>query len=316
VKENLVNFGRRTSLRQLRALGAVAQTGGISAAAGLLGVTPPAVSQQLKLLQDALGGVPLLERGPAGNRASEAGREVLAALGRVEAALADCAAAIDALRAMDVGRVSVGVISTAKYFAPFALAAFQRRHPRIELQLRVANRREMVAALEGFELDLAIMGYPPEHLALDRVVLGEHPHVIIAAPGHPLVGRGRISLAEAAAQTFLLREPGSGTRDLMQRLFGAAETAGGRRIEIGSNETIKQAVMADMGVALLSAHTVAAEVADGRLVILDVEGLPVLRQWFLVRRTEKRPLPAAAALWAYLVDHGEGFLPKLAAASG
>jgi len=311
MKEKLPSFARQTSLRQLRALGALADTGSVSAAASRLSLTPPAVSQQLHLLEVALGGVPLFERAPSGARLTEAGREVLAALGRVEAALADCAAAIEALRGMDGGRVTVGVVSTAKYFAPFALAAFQRRHPKVELRVLVSNRREMVAALEAFELDVAVMGYPPEGLVLDRVVIGDHPHVIIAAPSHPMVGQAGISLTEVFAEPFLLREPGSGTRDLMVRLFGSLAVAPGPRMEIGSNETIKQAVMAGMGIALLSAHTIAAEVSAGRLAILDVDGLPVVRQWFAVRRSEKRPLPAAIALWEHLVHHGAEFLPQI-----
>lgn len=112
-----------------------------------------------------------------------------------------------------------------------------------------------------------------------------------------------------AREAFLLRAPGSGTRDLMRRLFGATDPAGGPRVEIGSNETNKQAVMAGMGVALLSAHTIAAEVSNGRLTVLDVEGLPVVRQWFVVRRSEKRLLPAAQALWDHLARSGAGILP-------
>ena len=198
MKEKLVNFARHTSLRQLRALGAVAGTGGVTAAAAQLSLTPPAVAQQLKLLEDALGGVPLLERTPAGMRPTEAGREALAALGRIEAALEDCAAAIEALRGMEGGRVAVGVTSTAKYFAPFALAAFQRAHPGVEMRLSVGNRQQVVAALEGFELDLAVMGYPPDHFPVERAVLGPHPHVIIAPPGHPLARRRAIPLGALA----------------------------------------------------------------------------------------------------------------------
>lgn len=312
MKENLVNFPRRTSLRQLRAVGALVRTGSMAAAAEALGVTPPAVAQQLRLLEDALGGVPVVERTPGGARPTDAGQEVIAALGRVEAALADCAAAIEALRGMEGGRVAVGVISTAKYFAPFALAAFQRAYPRVALRVLVGNRQEMLAALEGFELDVAITGNPPENFAVERAVIGDHPHVIIAPPDHPLARRHDVTLAEVATEKFLLREPGSGTRDLMRRLFGDALEAG-PRMEIGSNETIKQAVMAGMGVALLSAHTVAAEVADGRLRVLDVVGLPVIRQWFVVRRSEKRLLPAAAALWDHLARDGAAFLPRMAA---
>jgi DNA-binding transcriptional LysR family regulator len=315
MKENLVNFPRRTSLRQLRALGAVTSAKSISAAAQLLAVTPPAVSQQLQLLETALGGVPLYERTATGMRPTEAGREVLTALERIESALSDCAAAIDALRGMGGGRVSVGVISTAQYFAPFALAAFQSTHPMIEMRIQVGNRSDIISGLEKFNLDLALMGYPPEHFPVERAIIGDHPHVFIAAPDHWLAKRRRISLAGIARETFLLREPGSGTRALMLGLFSGANLPSGPRTEIGSNETIKHAVMAGMGVSLVSAHIVAAEVADGRLVVLDVEGLPIVRQWFAVRRSERRQLPAADALWEHLRRSGAQFLPKMPVAS-
>jgi LysR family transcriptional regulator for metE and metH len=311
MKEKLSSFARTTSLRQLRALAAVAEAGSISAAAAALGLTPPAVSQQLRLLETALGQVPLLARGRGGLGATPAGHEVLAALARIEAALADCTAAVDALRGLSRGAVSIGVVSTAKYFAPFALAAFQRAHPGIEISVRVGNRQQIVELLEGFALDIAITGYPPDRLKLDRAVIGAHPHVIIAAPDHRLVRRRKIPLEGLAVETFLLREQGSGTRDLMHRLFGAAMPPGGAAVEVGSNETIKQAVMAGMGIALLSAHTVAAEVRDGRLAVLDVQGLPVVRQWFVVRRQDARVLPAAQALWDHFVSAGSSFLPRL-----
>ena len=308
--EKLVNFPRRTSLRQLRALGAVTSAKTLSAAAQLLSVSPPAVSQQLQLLEDALGGVPLYERTTTGMRPTEAGREVLTALERVEAALTDCASAIDALRGIGGGRVSVGVISTAQYFAPFALAAFQRTHPMVELRIMVGNRADMIAGLETFNLDVALMGYPPEHFPLERAIVGDHPHVVIAAPDHWLVRRRRIPLAEIARETFLVREPGSGSRALLLGLLSAANLPSGPRTEIGGNETIKHAVMAGMGVAMVSAHIIAAEVAAGRLAILDVEGLPIVRQWFAVRRSERRLLPAAQALWEHLRRSGSRFLPK------
>jgi LysR family transcriptional regulator for metE and metH len=237
----------------------------------------------------------------------------LAALERVEAALSDCATAIQALKGMDGGRVAVGVISTAKYFAPFALAAFQRSYPNVEMRIAVGNRSEIIAALERFDLDIAVMGRPPEHFRIERAVIGDHPHVMIAAADHWLVKRRQVSLAEVAREAFLLREPGSGTRALLLGLFSRADLPIGPRMEIGSNETIKQAVMAGMGIALLSAHTIAAEVADGRLAVLDVEGLPIVRQWFVVRRSERRLLPAAQALWNHFVWSGADFLPNTSA---
>ncbi len=318
MKEKLSPFARRTSLRQLRAFGAYVRAGSISGAAETLGLTPPAVSQQLKLLEEALGRVPLTLRDREGVRPSEAGEEVLLALDRIEAALADCAAAVGALAGLERGSVAVGVVSTAKYWAPFALAAFQRSRPGVELKVRVGNRQQIVAALAGLELDLAIMGYPPEDQPLERATLGDHPHVIVAPPDHPRVGARGIPIGELAHERFLLREPGSGTRALLRRLL---ERAGIRPVseelllpgaaEIGSNETIKQAVMAGMGIALLSAHTVAAEVREGRLAVLDVEGLPIVRTWYLVRRRDRRILPAARALWEHLLREAASFLPTL-----
>jgi LysR family transcriptional regulator for metE and metH len=133
--------------------------------------------------------------------------------------------------------------------------------------------------------------------------------VITAAPEHPLASRRGLALAELAGESFLMRELGSGTRTLVERLFAEARMDPSIGMEIGSNETIKQAVMAGMGIAFLSAHTIAAEVADGRLAVLDVTGLPVVRQWFVVRRREKRLLPAARALWDHLATAGCRFLP-------
>ena len=160
MKGNLSRFARRTSLRQLRALGAVVATGTITGAAERLGLTPPAIGQQLRLLEEALGGIPLTERVGMVQRPTEAGREVLTALDRVEAALRDCGEAIEALQGLGRGRIAVGVIGTAKYFAPFALAAFQREQPNVELRIAVGNREEIIAGLDSREMDLAIIGRP------------------------------------------------------------------------------------------------------------------------------------------------------------
>jgi LysR family transcriptional regulator for metE and metH len=310
MKEKLNPALRGVTLKQLRTLAAVIRGGTVAAAADSLAVTPPAVSQQLRLLEETLQ-VPLAERTPAGMRATAAGHEVLAALGRIEAALSDCAAAIAALRGMQGGRVVVGVISTAKYFAPSALAAFMRKEPGVEIRLLVGNRTEIIGALRDLEIDIAVMGRAPDEVPVERAVIGDHPHVVIAGPRHRLAGARGLRLTALAAETFLLREAGSGTRELLRTLLAADGLDPGLGMEMGSNETIKQAVMAGMGIALLSAHTVAAELADGRLVALDLVGLPVLRQWFVVRNRDKRLLPAAQALWDHLVAHGAEYLPEV-----
>jgi DNA-binding transcriptional LysR family regulator len=220
------------------------------------------------------------------------------------------------LKGIAGGRVAVGVVSTAKYFAPNLVAAFAKAHPGVEIRLRVGNRDDIVEALRAFQVDVAIMGTPPRDVPVEASLIDDHPLVIVAPPDHPLAGRRRIAKAELAGETFLMREEGSGTRTSMEvYLDGLPRRAGNLRIEMGSNETIKQAVMAGLGIAFISAHTVAAEVESGRLVALDVEGLPVRRQWFVVRRTDKAMMPAVEAFAAFLVREGAGYLPRYAAAA-
>lgn len=299
---------RNVTLKQLRALTAVIDAGTVTLAARQLNVTPPAVTMQIQLLEEQVG-LPLLDRAGDRFRPSDAGREVIAMARRVERAMAECGATLDAMKGLDAGRVSVGIVSTAKYFAPHALGAFARLHPGIDVALVVGNREEIIAALRGDVIDVAVMGRPPLDIEVEKTLLGPHPHVIIAPTGHALCRRP-VAAEELAGSTFLVREPGSGTRTLMERFFQHAGVEPKIGMEIGSNETIKQAVMAGLGLSFISAHTIAAEVADGRLALLDVEGLPVVRQWFVVKRSAKRLTPPAAALNAFLAESGATFLPR------
>jgi LysR family transcriptional regulator for metE and metH len=301
---------RDLTLKQLRIVAAVARTRRITGAAKELGVTPPAVTLQLKLVEGSVG-LALFERTKGGMRPTDVGRHVLETAARIDAALAECAETLKAMRGLGRGRVVVGLVSTAKYVVPRALAAFTKTHPGIELRLLVGNRAQTLAALERLDLDIAVTGYPPEDMAVERQVIGNHPHVIIAAADHRFVSRRRLQLADLADEAFVVRERGSGTRLLMERLFAKAALRPSIAMEVDSNETIKQAVIAGLGVAFLSAHTIAAEVETGRLVVLPVTGLPVIRQWFAVKHKEKRLLPAAEAMWEFLVSEGVRFLPGM-----
>lgn len=309
MKEKLNHLLGRVTLRQLRAFTALLRTGSTKGAAEALLVTPPAITLQLRELEAAVG-MPLIERRPDGIEPTAAGAEILDAATRIDTLLADTADLIQTFRGLEGGKVAVGVISTAKYFAPKAIAAFSREHPGIDISLKVGNRQETIRSLAGYDFDLAIMGRPPGDFAVDQAAIGDHPHVIIAPPEHRLAERTSITLGQLADETFLLREPGSGTRTVLQELFKKGPSTLDRGMEIGSNETIKQAVIAGLGIALISAHTVAVEVADGRLAMLDVEGLPIMRTWYLVKRSEKRLLPAAEAMWTFLAAHATEFLPQ------
>jgi LysR family transcriptional regulator, low CO2-responsive transcriptional regulator len=301
---------RHVTLRQLRTFTAALRAGSFAAAAESLHITPPAVTVQMRQLE-ALAGMPLIERNSKGLISTDAGREIAAAALRIEAALAECDDALASLRGVESGRVAIGVVSTAKYFAPQVLGAFARAHPAVEIRLEVGNRAAILGALEANTLDLALTGWPPGELAVQKAAIGEHPHIIVARPDHPHAAAGKLGPAALAEETFLVRERGSGTRLLMERFFADANVAPRIGMEMGSNETIKQAVIAGLGIAFISAHTVAVELADRRLVVLDVLGLPVMRTWFIVNLAKKRLLPPAAALRQFMIDEGRAFLPAL-----
>lgn len=298
------------SLRQLRAVTAVARTRKIVSAAKALGVTAPAVTMQIKQLEDSIG-LPAFERTNTGLRPTDAGAALIHTASRIEAELADCQASLAALKGLRGGAISVGVVSTAKYFAPRMLAAFTRRYAEIGLRLSIANRQETLTALQDHMHDIFIMGRPPTNITVESQVIGDHPHVIIAPTGHRLTARRKLTLEDLTAETFLVREPGSGTRGLMHRLFDEHSFDARIGMEIASNETIKQAVMAGLGLSFISAHTVALEVAAGHLKILPIKGLPMRRQWYVVRPSTKRLLPAGQILWSFLASEGARFLPNV-----
>jgi LysR family transcriptional regulator, low CO2-responsive transcriptional regulator len=302
---------RTLTLRQLRALSAAAAEGSLTAAALRLGVTQPAISLQLRNLQQSAG-MPLLQRTSEGMTPTEAGRALLTLDERVGRALRDCAETLETIRGATGGRVAIGAVSTAKYFVPAAIGAFARRHPGIDLKLSIGNRAQIMQGLRDFSLDGAITGRPPADLDLERRLIGDHPHVIVAPADHPLARAPRFALSSLAQDSFLFRESGSGTRLIMERFFEDRAFAPKIGMEIDSNETIKQAVMAGLGVAFISGHTVATEIADGRLAALDVEGLPVVRQWFVVYRRDRHLLPPAAALLDFLSSESAQWLPKSA----
>ena len=302
-------FVRELTLRQMRALAAAAKHGSVTAAAKQLHLTQPAVTLQIQNLQ-TLAGIPLIQRTSDGMLLTDAGRSVPALSERIEAAIRDCETSIEMMTGRTAGRISIGAVSTAKYFVPFAISAFSKAHPNIDVTLSIGNRQEIGTALRGYDLDIAIMGRPPVDIPMNVHLIGDHPHVIIAPTIHRMARKSHLSLADLANETFLMREPGSGTRGLMEQLF---ETAGVRPkigMAMSSNETIKQAVIAGLGIAFISAHTVAAELDERRLVTLDVDGLPVVRQWFVLARKDKVLLPPAQAMFDFLSVKGAEFLPR------
>jgi len=272
-------------------------------AAREMNLTQPAVSIQLKQLEEHIG-LPLFEQMGRRMHLTRAGEVLLHHSRIVLRQLRDAEEAINALKGTGGGELHIAVTSTAKYFAPKLLAEFRGAHPEVKVRLAVSNREAVVQQLADNSIDLAIMGRAPRGLDTVSASFAKHPLAIIAAPEHPLARRRRIALRDLAGETFLIREPGSGTRSAMERVFAAHAFHPAETIEMSSNETIKQAVMAGMGVSFLSLHTVGLELAARRLVVLRVAGTPVKREWFVIHRERKRLSAAAAAFKEFLTQRG------------
>lgn len=300
------------TFKQLRAIRAVAEHGTLSAAAEAVGLTPPAIHTQLRILEENLQ-CRLVDRGGAkGARLTAEGQAVLAAQYTIQNALEGCLQQVRALQDGQSGVVVLGVVSTGKYFAPGLVAMLQQHYPDIDVVLRVGNRDMIVRALQQQSIDLAIMGRPPRSPAAILEQIGSHPHVMIAPPDHALAGKDNISADELLSQTFIAREDGSGTRILMIRyLDRIGDGTTYRFIEMGTNETIKQAVIAGLGIAMISQHTVTEELKSGRLVTIEPEGLPIERKWYLLQREELAVTPAIATVHRFISDLQGSFLPAL-----
>jgi DNA-binding transcriptional LysR family regulator len=300
-------FVRQVTLRQLRAFEAVARHLSFSRAALELRLTQPAVSMQMKQLEDAAG-VPLLEQVGRRLYLTEAGRELYRHTRAVQRQLEDAAQTLAAQKGVNQGTLDITLISTAKYFAPRYLARFCAPYPGVKLKLTVSNRAGLLQRLMDNETDLAIMGHPPEGLDIVAEPFARNPHAIIGPPDHPLARARRIALRRLAGENFLIREPGSGTRSLMERVFRTHGMSVNATMEISSDETIKQAAIAGMGIAFLSLNTVELERQTGRLAVLDVIGMPVMRDWYIVHRKEKRLPPVASAFREFLLSQIDGAL--------
>lgn len=295
------------TVRQLQIFEASARALSFSAAGQALHLTQPAVSMQIRQLEH-FAGVALFERAGRRLHLTDAGEELLVHARAVLRALDDADEVFAAMKGLRGGRVRLAVVSTAKYFAPRLLARFAQSHPGVQLRLQADNRAAVVRTLAANEVDLALMGQPPEDGDLVARTFADHPLVVIAPPDHPLAKRPGVPLEELARETFLVREAGSGTRAALERFFASRKLHLEVGLEMPSNETIKQAVMAGLGLGFISLHTIALELSVGALALVHAPGLPVMRRWNVVHRKDKRLAPAAQAFEAFVLEQGRSFL--------
>jgi DNA-binding transcriptional LysR family regulator len=300
---------RGASLRQLRAFAAVARHHSFVRAAAELHLTPSAISLQIKELEQAVG-LSLFGRSGRAAALTRAGELLLVDVSRALLALKDAEDTLSRLRGAETGVVAVGIVSNANYFMPRLLARFHAAHPNVELRVSVGNREQLVRQLGSREIDLAIMGEPPADLGCRCDPLAPQPFGIVAAPEHPLAKQPRVPGTALTGLRFLVRESGSGTRAAMDLFFRDAEIVPARVMELTSNETIKQAVIANMGLAFLSFHTAAVELRSRQLVSVDVVGLPVMRRWHVVSLDADPISDAAESLRRFIVELGAGVIAQ------
>ena len=301
---------KNVSLRQLRVFAEVAKRLSFVRAADALHLTAPAVTMQVKDLENAVG-MPLFDRRGRVVTLTTTGEYLLVYARRMIATMREAEDAMARLKRIEGGLLHVGLVSTAKYFVPRLLARFAKLHPDVEIRLQVSgNREQLVTLLNDKEIDLAIMGRPPKELATQSHPIAAHPMVMACAPDHVLLGRKRIGIATAADLPFIARELGSGTRMAMDEWLAGHRIVPRIVMEMSSNETIKQAVMAGMGVSLLSLHTLGLELRSGLLGLLRVEGTPLMRTWFIVHMTGKVLSPVAESFQHFMLAEADRYLQE------
>ena len=296
------------TFRQLRVFTEVARHQSMSRAAEALHLTAPAVSMQIKEVEAQVG-LSLFDRQGRTLSLSTAGEYFLVHARRLLAGLKEADDAMARFKRLEHGLLTIGIVSTAKYFVPRLLARFHQEHPGVEVRLRVVgNREQLVALMEAGDVDLSVMGRPPKEIATRSESFAAHPLVFVCPPQHPLLAMGRPPVSALQDFAFIVREQGSGTRAAMTAFFAEHRFSPHISMEMSSNETIKQAVMAGMGLSFLSLHTIGLELRSGLMFVLDVEGTPVMRLWNVVRLQSRLLSPAAEAFRYFMLEQGEAYL--------
>lgn len=300
---------KNATFRQLRVFSEVARHLSFARAAQVLHLTPPAVTMQVKELEGHVG-MPLFERSGRKVALTTVGEYMLVYARKMLATLKDAEDAAARLQKLETGTLSIGMVSTAKYFLPHLLAEFRREHDSIDIRLAVSNREQLVKMLHANEVDIAIMGRPPKELATRAEPFAAHPHVFVAPVRHPLAIAGRVPATLLGEYDFIVREPGSGTRAALEKFLLNQHVELRVIMEMASNETIKQAVMAGMGLSFLSLHTIGLELQNRLITVLDVEDAPVVRAWNVVHTLSKLLSPAAEAFRYFVLERGEAYLAE------
>lgn len=295
------------TIRQIEVFNAVARLKNYTRAAEELHMSQPAVSMQIKQLESSVG-LPLFEQMGKSIYLTDAGVHMYDYGRNITGLLDEADTVFEAMKGVERGRLIISVATTASHFATRLLAEFTKQHAGITVSLDVTNRESLHRQLDNNEPDLVIMGQPPKGVEVDADAFMKNPLVMIAPAGHALGGRENILLSEIESESFVVREKGSGTRGAIERFFSRHEIEFRTGIEMTSNEAIKQAVEAGLGLGIVSIHTLELELETKRLQILDVHDFPIERHWYVIQRKGKRLTPAAQAFKKFVLDHAKEFI--------
>lgn len=290
---------RHSTFRQLEIFNAIARLGSFTRAAEELFLSQPTVSVQIKKLTDTVG-QPLFEQIGKRIYLTDAGKALQSTCSELFTSMANFEMLMSDMKGLKRGKLSLAVVTTAKYFAPRLLGPFCKLYPGVDVTLKVGNRERLLERLGENQDDLYILGQPPEELDVVYKPFLDNPLVVLASINHPLVDRRNIPLQRLAQEPFIMREPGSGTRMALERLFHEHDLKFNVRMEISSNEAIKQAIVGDLGISVLSRHALSLDAAMGQLAILDVRYFPIKRQWYAVYPNGKQPSIVAQTFLEYL----------------
>jgi LysR family transcriptional regulator, low CO2-responsive transcriptional regulator len=291
----------QATLHQLRVFEATARHSSFTKAAEELFITQPTVSTQVKQLTKAVG-LPLFEQ--IGKRLflTEAGKELLITCQEIFDKLDNFEMKVADLKGTRQGKLTLGVITTAKYFIPRLLGAFCQKYPGIDIALQVTNHQKLQERMIDNEDDLYILSHPPDEIELCSRSFLENPLVVVARQDHPLAGLTKIPIERLNNEPFIMRESGSGTRQAVQKLLNLHDVAVKVRLELGSNEAIKHAIAGGLGISVLSKHTLISDGENGELAILDVEHFPIQRDWYVCYLAGKQLSVIADAFLQYLLE--------------
>jgi LysR family transcriptional regulator, low CO2-responsive transcriptional regulator len=295
---------KQATLHQLKVFEVVARHGSFTRAAEELFLTQPTVSIQVKQLTKAVG-LPLFEQVGKRLYLTDAGRELLATCREIFDRLDQFEMTVADFKGLKQGRLRLAAVTTTKYFIPRLLGPFCQKYPGIDIEFQVTNHERLVARLSENLDDLYILSQLPEHLDISYHAFLDNPLVVLAPVFHPLAQEKNIPLKRIAEEPFIMREPGSGTRSSIQKLLDQHGLSVKVRLELGSNEAIKQAIIGGLGISVLSRHTLGLEANTNKLAILDVEGFPIRRHWYAVYPAGKQLSVVAHTFFQYLLEEAK-----------